>query len=155
MNDPAIAGEKKKKAAARENRCVDSASGTVSSATLPRGFIPFQQEHQDPRQNRIQLHIKAAFFFQDGQLRGTVLISTEMQPAGKQNYLVWADECLCFLQDISTAIRGRGDGGELRGFLCFLAKNILPNMRGFQLGISSSPPLPCWVWIDEIYEVSI
>jgi len=60
VNDPAIAG---KKAAERENRCVDSTSGTAASATLPGDFTPFQQEHQDPRQNRIQLHIKAAFFF--------------------------------------------------------------------------------------------
>lgn len=59
VNDPAIA---RKKAAARENRYVDSPSGTVSAAILPRGFIPFQQEHQGPRQNRIQLHIKAALF---------------------------------------------------------------------------------------------
>lgn len=70
--------------------CIDSASGPVSSATFPSDFIPFQQEHQDPRQNRIQLHIRAAFFFffQGERERDTILISTEMQPAGKQNYLV-------------------------------------------------------------------
>lgn len=62
-NNPAIA---RKKSAARENRYVDSASGTVSAAMLLRGFIPFQQEHQGSRQNRIQLHIKAAYFFFSG-----------------------------------------------------------------------------------------
>lgn len=124
-----------KKAAARENRCVDSASGTVSAAMLPRGFIPFQQEHQGPRQNRIQLHIKTDFlfyFFQDGQLRGTILISTEMHPAGKQNYLVWAEEWLCLLQDIFHFYLRQRWWRRAEGISLFFAKNILPTMRVFQ-----------------------
>lgn len=83
----------------------------------PEVLSPFNKNIRIPDRIGSNCTSKQPFFFQGGQLRGTVLISTEMQPAGKQNYLVSADECLCFLQDISTAIRGRGDGGELRGFL--------------------------------------